>query len=62
MYMPVREERVPGKANAIEDIELNELALVNRTKWVDIAHVRQYQQKSYTSLLRTRRGPTGIWR
>lgn len=44
------------------DVELNELPTLQRTGWVDITHARQYQQETYTSLLRMRRGPGRIAR
>jgi hypothetical protein len=44
--------------NVCLDEELAMFRLKSRTSgWVDIADVRRYQQETYTSILRTRRGP-----
>ncbi|KAF2819513.1 hypothetical protein CC86DRAFT_412821 [Ophiobolus disseminans] len=42
-----------------EDLELAPLQSVSSSScgWVDIEDVRRYQQRTYTSIVRTRRGP-----
>jgi hypothetical protein len=47
----------------IEFIELNSARhILDRHGWVDIEDVRRYQQETYTSLLRMRRGPDRLSR
>ncbi|KAH7081816.1 hypothetical protein BKA63DRAFT_405404 [Paraphoma chrysanthemicola] len=48
----------PGRQNVpFQDVELVSQHAFAYTDWVDMTAARKYQQETYTSLLRMRRGP-----